>query len=424
MALRGCCRKQFDEGGAAAKVKGVLKGIIPYLKILSSGSKANKTIEACEDYLRGDPYNRSVLMKLAKAARAGGHLDLAVFVLEDIRNRHPGYIPALRMLGEIFEEDQPDIKKSIQYFSEIAALVPSDGYIQKRLKDLNARMHMEATQMEDKKSFTELVRDSEKQKELQEKDRECTVVRSDDQIDTELRKLQDQLKENPNSIPHMKRVGQLYEQRKDAKRAIAAYKKVLDVQPNDFEAKSRIGDIMIKNGEQNLKALAEKLEAEPDNADLKAKIEAGKQQLAEFRCKEYDWRTEAHPTDLQLKATYADALYDAGRLDEAIQQYQRALEDIRIRTRVRIALGKCFMAKEQYDLAISQLESTLDSFNFLNDEAKETYYSLGLCAEAMDDLGKALEYYKTIYEADIGYRDVSARIDELTQTKREQDQQK
>ncbi len=420
MAMRGCCRKQFDEKGGSAKVVGVLKGLWPMIRILLATGKPNKQIEACEDYLRHDPYNRSVLMKLGLAARQAGHIDLATFVFEDIRNRHPGFIPALRQLGEIFEEDQPDVKKAIQYYSEIAALAPTDANIQKKLKDLNARMHMEATKLEERKSFTELVRDKEKQKELLEKDREQTIVRSDDEIMEEIKRIQEKLKEDPTSISHLKRLGQLFDQKKDVKRAIAAYKKVLEIKPDDYEAKSRIGDIMIRNGRQNLKALEEKLAADPDNADLKAKVEAGRKQLAEFRVKEFAWRTEAHPTDLRLKADYGDALYDAGRIDEAIQQYQRALEDVRIRTNMRIALGKCFMAKEQYDLAIGQFERALEDFTFLTDDAKETHYSLGQCAEAMGDIDKALTHYKTIYETDIAFRDVATRIDKLTKKQKEQ----
>ena len=413
MALRGCCRKRFDEQGSSAKFMGAVKGITPYLRAQLNSGKPNKCIEACEDYLRNNPYNVQILTKEGVAARKAGHHELAIFIFEDIRHRNPGRIPAIRQLGEIYEDDLDDVHKAINYYTEIAHLNPADGHILKKLKDLNARMHMVDTQIEKQESFFDGVKVKELQKQLQEKDREGTVVRNDEQVDGEIRKMQALLHTDPKSIPHLKRLADLFNQKKQPGKAIAAYKKVLDIQPDEYEAKSRVGDITLASGGQNLHALEEKLAASPEDEGLKAKVEAGKRQLAEFRAKEYDWRTKAHPTDLQIKKTYGDALMACDRVDDAIGQYQAALEDIRIRVPVRIALGRCFMEKGQFDLAISQFEQTLGTYSFMTQDAKETHYSLGVCAENLGDVEKALQHYKTIYEVDIKFRDVSTKIDDL-----------
>lgn len=419
-ALRSCARKRFDEKGRVrAKIAGLVKGIFPYLRILLNTAKPNKAIEACEDYLLNDPYNIHVLMKEGSAARKASHLDLAVLAFEDIRQREPGLIKALRQLGEIHEEGKDDPHKALTYYQQIFQLVPADGVIAKKVKDLEARCHMQDTGITAESRFTDQIRDKEKQEELMKKDSEQFVVHTDDEVDAEIQKLAQQLKEDPKSIPHLMRLGELFSRKRDPKRAIAAFGKILEIDEKHYEARSRIGDIKLKHAEQKLKQMQEKLAESHDDA-LKAKVAAGQKELVKFRIDEYTWRVDAHPTDLKLKTAFGDALKDAGEIDQAIAQYQTASEDVRMRNRCRIALGECFMAKDQHKLAMSQFEHVVDTYAFLNDEAKFVHYNIALCAQNVNDLDKALEHYEQIYEADIQYRDVAKKIQELTAQKQSQ----
>ena len=44
-------------------------------------------------------------------------------------------------------------------------------------------------------------------------------------------------------------------------------------------------------------------------------------------------------------------------------------------------------------------------------EKKELIYTLGCVLEKMGKKDEAIEQFKIIYEADIGYKDVSAKVD-------------
>lgn len=421
VALRSCARKRFDEkgGGAVAKTCGVLKGFVPYLRVLLNTGKPNKAIEACEDYLLSDPYNTHVLMKEGLAARKASHFDLAVLVLEDIRQREPGLIKALRKLGEIHEDDKDEPHKALTYYRQIMQLVPTDGVTNKKVKDLEARCHMQDTGITAESRFTDQIRDKDKQQELMKKDGEDYVVRRDDEIDVEMQKLGEKLQEDPKSIPHLMRLGHLLSTKRDPKRAVAAFGKVLEVDAKHYEARARIGDIKLKHAEQKLKQMRDKLAESPDEG-MEAKVAAGQKEFDKFRVAEYTWRADAHPTDLQLKAAFGDALRDAGEIDKAIAQYQAASEDVRIRNRCRIALGECFMAKNQHKLAMSQFAHVVGTYAFLNDEAKFVHYCMAQCAEETGDIDKAIEHYEQIYETDINYRDVAKKIEELTEQKQSQ----
>jgi len=415
VALRGCARKRFDEkGGAGAKVVGVLKGFIPYLRTLFCAGKPNSAIEACEDYLLNDPYNSHVLTKEGRAARKAGHTDLAILVFEDMRQRNPGYVRALRELGQIHEDDLDEPHKALPFYRQIMQLMPSDGIANKKVKDLEARCHMEDQKITADSSFRDHIKDEKAQKELMEKDGEDYVVRGDDQIDVEVKKLHEKIKEEGESVPHYMRMAQLFGQKRDYKKQIAAYQKILEIDPKHFEARAKVGDTKLMIGEQRLDQMREKLAAQPDE-ELKAKIEAGEKELAAFGVREYVWRTDAHPTDLALKAGFGDALRAAGDIDKAIAEFQKAMEDIRIRTRCRTALGECFMDKGQWRLGLSQFDQIVESFAFMDDEAKHVHYCMGVCAENLDDKEKAIQHYEQIYEADIGFRDVAKKIEELNQ---------
>ena len=51
-----------------------------------------------------------------------------------------------------------------------------------------------------------------------------------------------------------------------------------------------------------------------------------------------------------------------------------------------------------------------EKLNF-DDEKKEMLYELGCIFEKMNKPDEAIEHFKQIYEADIGYRDVAAKVD-------------
>jgi len=73
----------------------------------------------------------------------------------------------------------------------------------------------------------------------------------------------------------------------------------------------------------------------------------------------------------------------------------------------------CFKQKGQFDLAAEQLEKAAAELPVLDSQKKDVLYELGLVLEATGASDKALEHYKTIYQADIGYRDIAAKVEKV-----------
>ena len=77
------------------------------------------------------------------------------------------------------------------------------------------------------------------------------------------------------------------------------------------------------------------------------------------------------------------------------------------------ALARCFRDKKQYDMAREQLTDALEDLHTMDAMKKDVCYLLGEISEAMGDKDTAATYYKEIYQADIGYKDIAQKIEGL-----------
>ena len=63
------------------------------------------------------------------------------------------------------------------------------------------------------------------------------------------------------------------------------------------------------------------------------------------------------------------------------------------------------------DLAARTIQNALKEKLVFDDEKKELIYQLGSILEKMGKKEEAIEQFKQIYEIDIGYKDVAAKVD-------------
>jgi tetratricopeptide (TPR) repeat protein len=74
-------------------------------------------------------------------------------------------------------------------------------------------------------------------------------------------------------------------------------------------------------------------------------------------------------------------------------------------------LGQCFAHRGMNDMAARKLQEALAAKTNFDDEKKDLLYVLGSVFEKMGKVEEAIEQFKQIYEVDIGYRDVAAKVD-------------
>jgi tetratricopeptide (TPR) repeat protein len=181
--------------------------------------------------------------------------------------------------------------------------------------------------------------------------------------------------------------------------------RAVELKPNDTTLVFARGDLnMDRLEQQKLELLREGREAEAE------KITA---QLLDFQVEEYRKRVKIYPTDLNLRFKLGDLLYGKGLMDESIGEFQQTVRDPKFRAESQLRLGRAFKLKSQYDLALRQLEQALEGQTGLTERVKEIRYEIGDVYHLMSRKAEAKSEFGKIYEQDIAYRDVAARLAEI-----------
>lgn len=94
--------------------------------------------------------------------------------------------------------------------------------------------------------------------------------------------------------------------------------------------------------------------------------------------------------------------------DRAIGCFQKTVQDYRLEADSARMLGRCFMARGMLDLALQDFRRIP-----MDEEAKELLYGLARRYEAKTDLVGAKTVYRQLFAADIEYRDVRIRFEQL-----------
>ncbi len=122
---------------------------------------------------------------------------------------------------------------------------------------------------------------------------------------------------------------------------------------------------------------------------------------------------ERNPGDIDSRLVLASCFYRAGRYSDAIAILQKLPEELQRDLKVIRMLGACFLALKEYDLAINVFKRAPLRKQNLDEDLMEIHYNLAIAYEGLGDKEKALKHLKQVHAQDIGYRDVSERIEEL-----------
>jgi tetratricopeptide (TPR) repeat protein len=415
ITLRGCEMARFQErgGGVKAKLAGFFAGLVP-LVMLHVAKTPQKKMEWAERYLEKLPTPTYVLKKLAKACQAAGYLEAGVNTLEFARQRKPENAGVLQMLAEMYAEKQ-DYKRASRCYEELEKLRPNDRMIPERLRNLRAADHLQSTKLEESKSYREQIRDEEQAKEIEQGEH---IVRTTDDVDAVIARCQARLREKPDDVEALVKLGDMYARTEQDKFAFAAYNKAFEMTPR-YNIKVKIGDLKIRQLKKAEEAAAEAAKREPLRADLQARARQARQARVELAIKEFDERYRDHPTEMALAHQLGFLHSEKGgseAMAKAIEYFQKSVEDPRFKPQARFMLGQCFGTNPKTrDTAISQYEQALTLvISPTGDIAKTIQYNLGLLHEQAGNKEKALEWYKKVLAVDASFRDVRQKIEQLS----------
>src|SRR6185295_17482035 len=154
--------------------------------------------------------------------------------------------------------------------------------------------------------------------------------------------------------------------------------------------------------------------------DYEAQVTRLREERDQFQLVDCKRRVDKYPTDLETRYELGQLYFQAGKISEAIQEFQRAQNNQHRRISAMNYLGQCFGRRNMNDLAVRAFQNALKEKPVMDDEKKDLTYNLACVYEKMNKPEDAMAQFLLIYEVDAGYRDVGPKVEAYYASKQSQ----
>ena len=359
-----------------------------------------------EEVLNDDPGNVLAHELLAKAATQAGYPRTAVLSLEVALRNQPNHRQVALDLAEALC-GVGNRARAEKILRDLLKTNPNDPDLNQRLKNTLADRTLHEggyVQLEaGGGSFRDVLKDKEEARQIEQENRLVQDVEVAATLGSEL---ESRVAQQPDNLKLLRDLAELYRKQKrfaDAIRTLELYLEKAGVQdPLVLEA---LRDIRLAEFDERIRSLDP---AAPGHDAEVAKLREEKDAWVLADAKR---RADANPTDLQIRYELGSLHMAAGRIGEAIAELQKSQNNPNRRIASMNLLAQAFAKRGMNDLAAKKLHEALKEKLVFDEEAKELRYQLGVVLERMGRKEEAIDQFKTIYEQDIAYRDVMARVD-------------
>jgi tetratricopeptide (TPR) repeat protein len=415
----GCvdCRKalrhaQVGKAGAGGGMFKKMWGSASNAPQVAKGNLALRTNPAealiiAEQILNSDPHNSGGHKLAAEAALAMEMPRSAVLSLEVLARNNPKDKEAIIQFGNALA-DIGEVARAERVLIDLQRQMPIDQDVNLALKNLSARRTLNEGGYDkaDKEgsSYRDMLKDKVESAKLEQDNR---VVKTEDVVERLIGEYETRLAGADAGNARLTRsLAELYTQKKRFADALKQYDKLKATDTgNDPTLDKAITDTRARLMDHEMSQLDPTAE---DYAARQADLTAQKQVMQLEECRK---RVEKFPTDLAIRYELGVLYFQAGKISEAIQEFQKAQNNPHKRLGAMNYLAQCFAKRKMYDLAAKTLQNAIKEKPVFDDEKKDLIYNLGSVLEAMNKKEEAIEQFKQIYETDIGYRDVAAKVD-------------
>jgi tetratricopeptide (TPR) repeat protein len=364
-----------------------------------------EALRLAEGVLNSDPHNLSAHKVVADAALAADFPKTAVLSLEIAFKQAPRdrdlALKLARALSKIGEG-----AKAESLMAELVAAFPDDSEIYQALKNVSADRTLSeggyGALSGGEGSYRDILKDKKEATTLEQEKRDH---KSADLSTSLLEEYLSRLATEPDNARLLRSIAELYSQQKNFDAALEYYEKLAARESGDSSLEQAVSEIKVKRLEYAISQLDKNAEEYPEQVQA---LEKERQDFVLSDCKR---RLERYPSDLTLRFEYGQLLFQAGRSQEAIQELQKAQNNPSKRIQSLYYLGLCFAHRRMHDLAARTFQNAIKEKTLFDDEKKDLLYALGVSLDALGKKEDAMEQFKLIYEVDVGYRDVSARVD-------------
>jgi tetratricopeptide (TPR) repeat protein len=404
--LRGSRLALLTTSPAKARIKAARRSR-DYLRVLEAG----------EEVLARNPWDVGTQMVMAEAAEALGLLDLAVWTLEQARQKDAKHVALNRSLARLYEK-RGNFTQAIQLWELVRKSDPSDVEAQHKAKDLAAhetitRGGYEEAIVSDSRAPLRPAGNREEQadEDLMASSGIRPVV--PDRTTRETAPLLARIEAEPTDASAYLQLAAYYRRIGQTDQAREVLQQGLGPTGNDFLLAVELADMDTEPFRRNLAITDEKLRDDPQDEELKRiRIRL----LKEINTRELDiyrQKAERYPNDTSQRLELGIRLLRAGQVDEAIVELQAARSEPRHAWRAFLYLGHCFKDRKNWRLAKRNFEEALQRLPMAEEPArKELLFQLAKGSADAGDLAAAIETAHELANLDFAYRDIGRLLDE------------
>ena len=411
------CRKALRQ----AQVKKAGSGGTGFFKKMLSGAGSSPQITKAHVIIRSNP---------------GGAMAIAEGILNSDPNSSAAHriivdaanaleLPRTAVLSyEVLAKNSPKDKKLvIEYAQAVSAIGegtraenllmalmrehPGDNELNQALKNLSAHKTLNEGGYGALESGEGSYRDVLKNKaEAVALEQEGRVQKSEDVAGNLIAEYETRLVSEPKNMKLLRDLAELHTQKNQFDQALAYYQRIKASDlGNDASLDESITKTQLRRFDHRIS------EINPFAADHAEQVAALKEEKAAYQIAECQKRVERFPTDMSIRFDMGVLYFQAGKVNEAAAEFQKAQNNPHKRVPAMNYLGQCLAKKRMYDMAARTFQRAIEEKLVFDEEKKDLIYQLGSVLETMGKKTEAIDQFKILYESDMGYRDVGAKVD-------------
>jgi tetratricopeptide (TPR) repeat protein len=422
--LRGSWHARWTTWGGKARVKASL-GARDYLGVLEHGEKV----------LTRNPWDVRVQMDMAAAADSLGLLDVAVWCLEQARQKTARDTSLNRALARLYEK-RGNFAQAMALWQIIQADNPADLEGQHKIKDLAAHDTIARGRYDPAQPGGGIAADGSGLRRGQPAPaatpvpdtgpptvgarapsdpavKGTTGSSADHRVAREVALIRTRLEADNTNVNAYLQLAAVYRRVNLLDKARAVLNEGLEPTANSFELALELSDLDIEPFRQNLLITEEKLRDTPDDEELRRIRLRLRKEVNTRELEYYRTKAERFPTELGLRFEVGVRLLRAGQYDEAIQMLQASRSDPRVRWQSMLWLGHCFKARNNWRLAQRNFEEALQTLPVGETAArKDLLFLLAQGFADEGDLARAIDMGHELANLDFSYRDIGRLLDD------------
>ncbi|MFL5340013.1 MAG: tetratricopeptide repeat protein [Gemmataceae bacterium] len=395
------------------------------LKASKRSKEFLKVLEQGEEVLVRNPWDLGTQLDMAEAADGLGLLDLAVWILEQARQRDGQDANLNRSLARLYEK-RGSFSQAIALWELVRQAEPHDAEAQNKGKDLAANETISRGRYERTIQRHDNDEDSaEQETEEVAAKREATDLAPIDRVAREAAPLLAKIAQGPSEpLPYLQ-LAAVYTR-------AGRYDEARDVLTNGlgptgqhFQIRIELMELDLEPFRRNLAITEAKLAELPPTGDsddaeafeqehelrrirLRLLKEINARELELFRLK-----ADRYPNDMSHRIELGLRLLRAGLVDEAIAELQHARKDQRHQWRALMYLGFSFKSRQNWRLAQRNFEESLDHIPPSEEnQRKEVMYQLATGHAEAGELQAAIDIAHELANLDFAYREIGRLLDE------------